>query len=80
MRCSLKNSGVAGVASSRIAMTSAVGIAATSGGLRQPALDHDAGGVKELAEECALPTHILMLGISDGPVKQKCTFEQGIYS
>jgi hypothetical protein len=26
--------------------------------------------VKELAEECALPTHIIMLGISDGSVKK----------
>jgi hypothetical protein len=32
-------------------MTSAVGVAAAAGGLGQPALDHDAGGAKELAEE-----------------------------
>ena len=51
------------VAASRIAMTSAVRVAAAAGGLGQPALDHDLGGAKELAEDCFLPTHIIMLGI-----------------
>src|SRR5215475_8813144 len=40
------------VAAIRIAMTRAFWVAAAAGGLGQPALDHDAGGVKELAEEC----------------------------
>jgi hypothetical protein len=61
-------------------MTGAVGVAATAGGFGEPALDHDACGLQELAEECALPTHIIMLGIMDGSVKQKCTFKHGIYS
>ena len=57
------------VAASWIAMTSAVRIAAAAGGLGQPALDHDAGGVKEFAKEHGLPTHIIMLGISNSSVK-----------
>ena len=52
------------VAAIRIAMTSAAGVAAAAGGLGQPALDHDRGGVKELAEERGLPTHTIILGIS----------------
>jgi hypothetical protein len=51
------------VAAIRIAMTSAAGVAAAAGGLGQPALDHDTGGVKELAEERGLPTHKIILGI-----------------
>jgi len=58
------------VAAIRIAMTSAVGVAAAAGGLGQPALDHDMGGVKELAEERGLPTHKLILGIS-GQLRQE---------
>src|SRR6516225_3424220 len=50
------------VAAIRIAMTSAVRVAAAAGGLGQPALDHDLGGAKELAEECLLPNHVIMLG------------------
>ena len=52
------------VAAIRIAMTSAVRVAAAAGGLGQPALDHDTGGVKELAEERGMPTHTIILGIS----------------
>jgi hypothetical protein len=61
-------------------MTSAVGVAATAGGFGQPALDHDAGGAKELAEERFLPNHIIILGIRDSSVKKKSTFGHGIYS
>src|SRR6516162_5089850 len=56
---------VGAVAAIRIAMTSAVRVAAAAGGLGQPALDHDLGGAKELAEERGLPTHTLILGIPD---------------
>jgi hypothetical protein len=66
------------VAASRIAMTSAVRVAAAAGGLGQPALDHNVGGTKELAEENCLPTHIIMLGISDSSVKKKSTLVHGI--
>jgi hypothetical protein len=62
---------VGAVAAMRIAMTSAVGVAAAAGGLGQPALDHDTGGVKEVAEERFLPTHIIMLGILGSSVKKK---------
>src|SRR5215470_7371756 len=68
------------VAAIGIAMTSAVGVAAAAGGLGQPALDHDPGGVKELAEERCLPNHIIILGIPDSSVKKKSTFGHGIYS
>jgi hypothetical protein len=71
---------VGAVAAMRIAMTSAVGVAATAGGLGQPALDHDAGGAKELAEERFLPNHIIMLGISGQLRQEKSTFGHGIYS
>ena len=50
------------MAAIRITMTSAVGVAAATGGFRQSALDHDLGSAKELAEECFLPNHIIMLG------------------
>jgi len=53
------------MAAIRIAVTSAVRVAAAAGGLGQPALDHDTGGVKELAEERGLPTHTIILGIPD---------------
>src|SRR6516165_508114 len=53
---------VGAVAAIRIAMTSAVRVAAAAGGLGQPALDHDAGGAEEFAQEHFLPTHIIMLG------------------
>jgi len=39
-------------------------IAAAAGGLGQPALDHDLGGAKELAEERGMPTHTIILGSS----------------
>src|SRR5215469_4777350 len=68
------------VAATGIAMTSAVRVAAAAGGLGQPALDHDTGGAKELAEESCLPTHIIMLGILTSSVKKKSTFGHGIYS
>jgi hypothetical protein len=68
------------VAAIRIAMTSAVRVAAAAGGLGQPALDHDTGGAKELAEERGLPTHIIILGILDSSVKKKSTLGHGIYS
>jgi hypothetical protein len=71
---------VGAVAAIRIAMTSAVRIAATAGGLGQAALDHDPGGAKELAEERLLPNHIIMLGIMEDIVNQKCTLRHGIYS
>src|SRR6516162_843630 len=67
------------VAAIRIAMTSAVRVAAAAGGLGQPALDHDLGGAKELAEERLLPNHIIILGIQGDFVKKKEAFEQGIY-
>ena len=59
------------VAAIRIAMTSAVRVAAAASGLGQPALDHDRGGAEELAEERFLPTHIIMLGNRDGSVKKR---------
>jgi hypothetical protein len=59
------------VAAIRIAMTSAVGVAAAAGGLGQPALDHDTGGVKEVAEERLLSTHTIMLGTLASSVKKK---------
>jgi hypothetical protein len=59
------------VAAMRIALTSAVGVAAAAGGLGEPALDHDTGGGKEVAEERLLPTHIIMLGIMVSSVKKK---------
>jgi len=59
------------VAAVRIAMTSAVRVAAAASGLGQPALDHDKGGAEELAEERFLPTHIIMLGNRDGSVKKR---------
>jgi len=68
------------VATIRITMTRAVRVAAAAGGLGQPALDHDAGGVKELAEERFLPTHTIMLGNRDSGVKKKSTLGHGIYS
>jgi len=71
---------VGAVAAIRIAMTSAVGVAAAAGGLGQPTLDHDAGGAEELAEEHFLPTHIIMLGNRDVPVKKKSTLGHGIYN
>jgi hypothetical protein len=67
------------VAASGIAMTGAVGVAAAAGGLGQPALDHDLGGAKELAEECFLPNHIIMLGNRGSSVKKKSTLRHGIY-
>jgi hypothetical protein len=51
-------------------MTSAVRVAAATGGLGQPALDHDTGGVKELAEERGLPTHTIILGFP-GQLRQE---------
>src|ERR1700747_1200010 len=42
---------VGAVAAVRMAMTSAVRVAATAGGFREPALDHDTGGAKELVEK-----------------------------
>src|SRR6516165_4244866 len=59
------------VAAIRIAMTSAVRVAAAAGGLGHPALDHDPGGAKELAEDCLRPTHIIMLGTQESPVKKR---------
>ena len=70
---------VGAVAAIRIAMTSAVRVAAAAGGLGEPALDHDTGGVKEVAEERSLPTHIIILGVLGDFVKKKEAFEQGIY-
>src|ERR1022692_3829388 len=40
-----------------IATADALGIAATTGGLRQPALDHVFGGPEESLDEPLLPTH-----------------------
>jgi len=70
---------VGAVAAIRIAMTSAVRVAAAAGGLGEPALDHDTGGAKEVAEERLLPNHIIILGIQGDFVKKKEAFEQGIY-
>ena len=53
---------VRAVAAMRIAMTSAVRVAAAAGGLGEPALDHGTGGAKELAEKHFLPNHIIILG------------------
>src|ERR1700756_5076263 len=61
---------VGAVPAVRIAMTSAIRVAATAGGLGEPALDHDAGGAKEFAEEL-LPNHIIIVGIRAGFVKKK---------
>jgi hypothetical protein len=44
-----------------VALADAVGIAATAGGLRQPALDHVFGGLEESLKEPPLPTHHLIL-------------------
>jgi hypothetical protein len=71
---------VGAVAAIRIAMTSAVRVAATAGGFGEPALDHDPGGAKELAEECFMPNHIIILGIWGGLVKKKGTLGHDIYS
>jgi hypothetical protein len=68
------------VAAIRMAMTSAVRVTAAAGGLGQPALDHDAGGAQELAEERFLPNHIIILGNQDSSVKKKSTLGHGIYS
>jgi len=62
---------VGAVAAIRIAMASAVGVAAAAGGLGQPALDHDLGGVKELSEKRCLPNHIIILGTAHSSVKKK---------
>ena len=59
------------VAAMRVAMTSAVRVAAAAGGLGQPALDHDTGGLSELAEEHFLPNHVIILGNLGHPVKKK---------
>lgn len=59
------------VAATRIAMTSAVRVAAATGGLGEPALDHGTGGVKELAEERLLPNHVIILGNLSDLVKKK---------
>ena len=71
---------VGAVAALRIAMTSAVRVAAAAGGLGEPALDHDTGGVKELAKERSLPNHVIMLGNLRDFVKKKEAFGHGIYS
>jgi hypothetical protein len=71
---------VGAVAAIRMAMTSALRVAAAAGGLGEPALDHDPGGVKELAEERFLPNHIIMLVILSNSVKKKSTLGHGIYS
>src|ERR1017187_7237672 len=44
-----------------IALADAVRIAATTGGLRQPALDHGFGGLEESLKEPLLPTHHFLL-------------------
>ena len=62
---------VGAVAATRIAVTSAVRVAAAAGGLGEPALDHGTGGVKELAEEHFMPNHIIILGNLGDPVKEK---------
>jgi hypothetical protein len=61
---------VGAVAAVRIAMTSAVRVAATAGGFREPALDHDPGGAKEFTEEL-LPNHIIIVGIRAGLSRKK---------
>src|SRR5215472_6697939 len=61
---------VGAVAAIRIAMTSAVRVAATAGGFGEPALDHDPGGAKEFAKEF-LPNHIIIVGISGGLSRKK---------
>jgi hypothetical protein len=61
---------VGAVAAIRIAMASAVGVAAAAGGLGQPALDHDPRGAKEFAEEF-MPNHIIIVGISRGLSRKK---------
>jgi hypothetical protein len=66
------------VAAIRIAMTSAVRVAAAAGGLGQPALDHDPGSAKKLAEEFVLPNHIIMLGNRESSVKKKSILRHGI--
>jgi hypothetical protein len=71
---------VGAVTAIRIAMTSAVRVAAAAGGLGEPALDHDTGGVKELAEEHFLPNHIIILGNLGDFVKKKEAFGHGMYS
>src|SRR5215467_12774524 len=67
------------VAAIRIAMTSAVRVAAAAGGLGEPALDHGTGGAKEFAEEHSLPNHIIILGNLGDLVKKKNAFRHGIY-
>src|SRR6516165_10695114 len=62
---------VGAVAAIRIAMTSAVRVAATAGGLGEPALHHDTGGAKEFAEERFMPNHIIILGNRRGLVQKK---------
>jgi hypothetical protein len=64
---------VGAVAAIRIAMTSAVRVAATAGGFGEPALDHDPGGAKEFAEEF-LPNHIIIVGILGGLSRKKAHF------
>ena len=71
---------VRAVAAIRVAMTSAVRVAATAGGPGQPALNHDPGGAKELGEERFLPNHIVILGNRESSVKKKSAFGHGIYS
>jgi hypothetical protein len=71
---------VGAVAAIRVAMTSAVRVAATAGGPGQPALDHNPGGAKELGEERFLPNHIVILGNRESSVKKKSAFGHGIYS
>jgi hypothetical protein len=71
---------VGAVAAMRIAMTSALRVAAAAGGFGEPALDHDTGGAKELTKERCLPNHIILLGIKDGLVKKNDTLGHGIYS
>jgi|SRR6516162_3331100 len=71
---------VRAVAAIRIAMTSAVRVAAAAGGLGEPALDHGTGGTKEFAEEHFLPNHIIILGNIGDLVKKKNAFRHGIYS
>jgi len=71
---------VRAVAAIRIAMTSAVRVAAAAGGLGEPALDHGTGGAKEFAEEHFLPNHIIILGNLGDLVKKKNAFRHGIYS
>jgi hypothetical protein len=71
---------VRAVAAIRIAMTSAVRVAAAAGGLGEPALDHGTGGAKEFAEEHRLPNHIIILGNLGDLVKKKNAFRHGIYS